>query len=94
MAVALAREVGASEFRCWFADVAMDGFDDRGRLRLLAPSRFVRDWITSRYGDRITSLMSQQAPQIRGLVVDLVKSPGEENRQHTAAFDRREVRHA
>ena len=92
VAVALAREVGANEFRCWFAEVVFDGFDDRGRLRLIAPSRCVRDWITSRYGDRITSLMSQQAPQIRGLVVDLVKSPGEENRQHTAAFGR-EVRH-
>ena len=69
----LRSEYGEATFENWLnrLDVADLSGDS---LVLSAPSRFMRDWVTPRYGDRIRALWRLEDPSVR--TVDIVVSEG------------------
>jgi chromosomal replication initiator protein len=48
----LRKEIGDKAFKTWFGEVEL-GKLETGKLRLYAPTRFVRDWVARHYGDRV-----------------------------------------
>src|SRR3981189_3557086 len=48
----LRKEIGDKAFKTWFGEVEL-GELKAGKLRLYAPTRFVRDWVARHYGDRV-----------------------------------------
>ena len=60
----LQSDVGEVEYRSWFRQMTLGGVDgDEAVVRL--PSRFLRDWVRSNYGEKITALWQQENPAIR-----------------------------
>jgi len=70
----LRSEYGEATFENWLnrLDVADLSGDS---LVLSAPSKFMRDWVTPRYGDRIRALWRLEDPSVR--TVDIVVSEGD-----------------
>src|SRR3954452_21620259 len=48
----LRKEIGDKAFKTWFGEVE-PGDLKAGKVRLYAPPRFVRDWVSRHYGDRV-----------------------------------------
>src|SRR5438552_6386099 len=48
-------EVGEAIFRSWLGPMSAKRVDD-GQAIVVAPTRFLRDWVETRYGDRIRTL--------------------------------------
>ena len=60
----LLTEVGAVEYRTWLEHMTLAGRDgDEVTVRL--PSRFVRDWVRTHYGDRLLTLWQIEAGDIQ-----------------------------
>jgi chromosomal replication initiator protein len=60
----LQNEVGDVEYRTWLRQMTFGGFDgDEVTLRL--PTRFLRDWARSHYGDRLNALWQAENPRVR-----------------------------
>ena len=54
-------ELNSQQFNTWIRPLqAEEG--DTNELRLLAPNRFVRDWVSDKYAKRISELMRELAP--------------------------------
>lgn len=54
-------ELSSQQFNTWIRPLqAEDG--DANELRLLAPNRFVRDWVSDKYAKRISELMRELSP--------------------------------
>ncbi len=69
----LREEFGDAAFKSWLAPL-MIGERREGVLRLMAPTRFMRDWVATHYGDRIRALWNGEDPDLRG--VDIVVGAG------------------
>lgn len=83
----LEQELGAAAFQSWLRPVQLgDAVDDK--LKLLAPTRFLRDWVESRYGERIIALWREEDPAIEFLEIDVKRQKpangGAENTGHAA----------
>ncbi len=60
----LQNEVGDVEYRTWLKQMTLTGIDgDEITVRL--PTRFLRDWVRSHYGDRLTSLWQAENQSVR-----------------------------
>ena len=59
-------ELGESAYQNWLKPLKLNGLDGTEVL-LVAPSRFLRDWVLSRYADRIRSLWSAENPRVRSV---------------------------
>ncbi len=60
----LQTEVGDAEYRAWLRHVALVGIDgDEVTMRL--PTRFLRDWVRSHYGERLNDLWRAEDDRIR-----------------------------
>ncbi len=60
----LQTEVGEAEYRNWLRDMSLAGINgDEVTVRL--PTRFMRDWVRTHYGDRLTSLWQAENQQVR-----------------------------
>ncbi|MCE2762834.1 MAG: chromosomal replication initiator protein DnaA, partial [Acetobacteraceae bacterium] len=60
----LREEVGDVEFRSWLRQMTLASVDgDEATITL--PTRFLRDWVSSHYGDRLRSLWQQENAAIR-----------------------------
>jgi len=60
----LREEVGDVEFRSWLRQMTLASVDgDEAMIAL--PTRFLRDWVSSHYGDRLRALWQQENPAIR-----------------------------
>jgi len=60
----LQNEVGDVEYRTWLRQMTLSGLDgDEVTLRM--PSRFLRDWVRSHYGDRLTALWKSENRRVR-----------------------------
>lgn len=60
----LQNEVGDVEYRTWLKQMTLTGMDgDEITVRL--PTRFLRDWVRSHYGDRLTMLWQAENAQVR-----------------------------
>lgn len=53
-------ELPAQQFNTWIRPLAASG--DDAQLRLLAPNRFVKDWVSDKYLTRIRELVSKLSP--------------------------------
>tara|TARA_Y100001970_G_scaffold294370_1_gene451975 strand:- start:78819 stop:80219 length:1401 start_codon:yes stop_codon:yes gene_type:complete len=66
----LEQELGAAAFQSWLRPVQFG--DLRGeRLILIAPTRFLRDWVKSRYGELIISFWKEEDPSVEELEMEV-----------------------
>ncbi len=60
----LQSEVGEVEYRTWLRQMSLGGIDgDEVTMRL--PTRFLRDWVRSHYGDRLSALWQAENRHVR-----------------------------
>jgi chromosomal replication initiator protein len=60
----LQSEVGDVEYRTWLRQMSLGGLDgDEVTVRL--PTRFLRDWVRTHYGDRLSALWHAENRQVR-----------------------------
>ncbi len=60
----LQSEVGDVEYRTWLRQMTLVGLDG-DEVTVHLPSRFLRDWVRSHYGEQITKLWQQENPAVR-----------------------------
>ena len=60
----LQAEVGEVEYRTWLRQMTLAGLDG-DEITVTLPTRFLRDWVSSRYGDRLRALWQSENPNIR-----------------------------
>src|SRR5271166_2473901 len=60
----LQAEVGEVEYRTWLRQMALAGLDG-DEITVTLPTRFLRDWVSTRYGDRLSALWQAENPAIR-----------------------------
>ena len=70
----LRKEIGDKAFKTWFGEVEL-GELKAGKLRLYAPTRFVRDWVGRHYGDRVLAYWQAVTPDVKNVEVNLVPPP-------------------
>jgi chromosomal replication initiator protein len=69
----LREEVGDSEYKSWLRQMTLHGVDG-DEVVILLPTRFMRDWVNSHYGDRLRVLWQAECPAVRR--VDIRVSSG------------------
>ena len=69
----LRSEVGDASYRSWLKPLALSGVED-GEVRIAVPTRFMRDWVVSHYGDRLRALWMAENPDIESLEI-FVEAP-------------------
>src|ERR671913_178847 len=69
----LREEVGDSEYKSWLRQMTLHGVDG-DEVVILLPTRFMRDWVNSHYGDRLRALWHAECPVVRR--VDIRVSQG------------------
>ena len=88
-------EVGDVEYRTWLRQMTFAGADG-DEVTVHLPTRFLRDWVSARYGARLNALWQAEAPAIRRCELR-VGGPaaqaangvvGERAEPHTMDFDR------
>ncbi len=62
-------ELPSQQFNTWIRP--LEASVDGGRLRLLAPNRFIKDWVSDRFLNRIQELVAEIAPEPLDVVVDI-----------------------
>lgn len=60
----LQAEVGEVEYRTWLRQMTLAGMDG-DEITVTLPTRFLRDWVSTRYGDRLSALWQAESPAIR-----------------------------
>jgi len=60
----LKQEFGETAFKSWVKPITPTVIRD-GEVELAVPTRFMRDWIATHYGDRIRALWSGENPTVR-----------------------------
>jgi len=60
----LQSEVGELEYRNWLRQMTLAGIDG-DEITVLLPTRFLCDWVRSRYGDRLNTLWREANPAVR-----------------------------
>ncbi|MGB1547680.1 MAG: DnaA ATPase domain-containing protein, partial [Alphaproteobacteria bacterium] len=60
---ALEAELGEAIFKSWLSPLEIESVSHDG-VKLSAPTRFMRDWVQSKYADRIRTLWATQNPAI------------------------------
>jgi chromosomal replication initiator protein len=86
----LREEVGEVEYRTWLRQMTLAGIDGDEAVVVL-PTRFLRDWVRSHYGDRLSALWQQESPAVRRVDVRLGPQravPAGEDGDDAAAPDR------
>lgn len=69
----LQQEISEKAYSTWLAPLTLGDFRD-GRLRLALPTRFMRDWVSNHYVDRLRALWQRENPEIRTLEI-IVQAP-------------------
>jgi chromosomal replication initiator protein len=60
----LQAEVGDVEYRTWLRQMTLGGLDG-DEITVTLPTRFLRDWVSARYGDRLSALWQVENPSVR-----------------------------
>ncbi len=66
-------EVGDVEYRSWLRQMSWAGIDGE-EATVVLPTRFLRDWVRTHYGEKITSLWQQENPAIRRVDIRVGKA--------------------
>ena len=67
-------EVGEVEYRTWLRQMTLVGIED-DEVVVNLPTRFLRDWVRSHYGDRLRSLWQQEVAAVRSVDVRVGPQP-------------------
>jgi chromosomal replication initiator protein len=71
----LQSEVGDVEYRAWLRQMSLGGIDgDEVTVRL--PTRFLRDWVRSHYGDRLNALWQAENRHVRRVDIRVGQGAG------------------
>ena len=70
----LQSEVGEVEYRTWLRQMSLGGTDG-DEVTVLLPTRFLRDWVRSHYGDRINSLWQAENGRVRRVDIRVGRAP-------------------
>jgi chromosomal replication initiator protein len=73
----LRKEVGEVEYRTWLRQMTLTGIDGDEAVVVL-PTRFLRDWVNSHYGDRLRALWQAEDPSIRRIDIRVAQPNGAE----------------
>ncbi|MFC4350081.1 chromosomal replication initiator protein DnaA [Fodinicurvata halophila] len=68
----LRADVGEAAFKSWLKPLTLVSLRE-GVVRMSVPSRFMRDWVSSNYADRLRGLWMEEFPQVRH--VEIVVQP-------------------
>ncbi len=60
----LQAEVGDVEYRSWLKQMTLAGIEG-DEVTVHLPTRFLRDWVRSHYGDKVTKLWQQENPSVQ-----------------------------
>ncbi len=60
----LLTEVGEVEYRTWLRQMSLAGIDGE-EVTVWLPTRFLRDWVRSHYGDRLSLIWQAENPRVR-----------------------------
>jgi chromosomal replication initiator protein len=71
----LQQEFGEVEYRTWLRQMTLVGLDG-DEITVHLPTRFLRDWVRSRYGDRITTLWHEENPVVRRVDIRFGQATG------------------
>lgn len=69
----LREEVGDAAYQSWVKPMTLGCIED-GLVHLAAPTRFLRDWVSAHYAERIRALWAGENPEIRAVKVEVAKS--------------------
>lgn len=69
-------ELPAQQFNSWIKSLRAD-LSPAGQFRLLAPNRFVLQWVRERYLPRIEALLKEMQPAAAGIVLTLDDNPSD-----------------
>jgi chromosomal replication initiator protein len=67
-------EVGEVEYRTWLRQMSLGGADG-DEITVLLPTRFLRDWVRSHYGDRISALWQAENSRVRRVDIRVGQPP-------------------
>lgn len=67
-------EVGDAAYRSWLRPITLQDAQD-GFVRLGLPTRFMRDWVATHYGERIRNLWGAENPAIRTVEIVVGNAP-------------------
>ena len=70
----LRAEVGDAAFTSWLAPLVLIGVED-GAVRLGAPTKFLGDWVASRYAHRIAALWALEGSGVRSAHITTAAGP-------------------
>jgi chromosomal replication initiator protein len=83
----LRAEVGEVEYRTWLRQMTLSGIDGDEAIITL-PSRFLRDWVRSHYGDRLCALWQAEAVGVKRVEVRTAPSAAPAVRGLADSLDR------
>jgi len=69
----LREEVGEVEYRSWLRQMTLQGIEGDEAVILL-PTRFLRDWVNSHYGDRLRALWQAECPAVRRIDIRVAQA--------------------
>ncbi|HEY0184771.1 MAG TPA: chromosomal replication initiator protein DnaA [Rhodopila sp.] len=93
----LQAEVGEVEYRTWLRQMSFAGIDG-DEITVTLPTRFLRDWVSTRYGDRLRAMWQSENPAVRrvdirvGGAVTVQPAPLAENLAVAGEMTRESVR--
>jgi chromosomal replication initiator protein len=67
-------EVGDVEYTSWLRQMTLLGIEGDEAVILL-PTRFLRDWVNSHYGDRLRALWQAEDPAVRRIDIRVAQGP-------------------
>lgn len=71
----LQNEVGDVEYRTWLRQMTLAGLNG-DEIAINLPTRFLRDWVKARYGDRIATLWHAENPGVHRIEIRVGPSVG------------------
>ena len=83
----LKQEFGETAFKSWVKPITPTAIHD-GEVELAVPTRFMRDWIATHYGERIRALWSGENPSVRRIILKVAGSSSGSNGRGTAVTER------
>ena len=79
-------EVGEAIFRSWLGPMSAKRVDD-GQAIVVAPTRFLRDWVETHYGDRIRTLWHAENRQVTRVSIVVAAVNGQNGANHPPGIE-------
>jgi chromosomal replication initiator protein len=65
-------EIGEAAYRSWLKPMVVRS-ENGGRVTMVVPTRFMRDWVVAHYADRLRALWGGENPAVQG--IDIIVQP-------------------